>query len=167
MRGINLSENILVCSNLVSSGRNLESWIDHFQGKGITVAKHFTEILRSITFQATNGATYETALLKGAMFNNDLRFYDTIKKESVNHNLLTAGVEEFFLTVNEFSKDRLIQNGMNAIILINRFVVNDEALVLCYNGDELYYWPVPSTVDQFFRWSDQGRSFLFLKSFNS
>ena len=163
---IKVLEEMSICSNLISEGKSLEDWIDYFQNKKIIIAEYVKEILKSNSFQPTNRAVYQTALIKGVLFKNGVRFYETIKSESEVRNLLTANIEAFFLTIDKFSREKLIETGLHSIVLVNKLELKGEFFVLDYDGTYLSCWPIPSTTLRFFGWNENN-SFLFLNSFIS
>lgn len=109
---------------ITSDGTDGEAWIDRLEKIGCCVGDHAKNVLCSKDFKPTNGVTYEVAVLKGLLFNNDSRITKNIREKASEMKLTTPTAEVSCLIRDNFTNEEFKAMDLKYIVAMHE-PIND------------------------------------------
>jgi len=97
---------------VTSDGTTGPEWIDRLIKKGRRVGAYAESVLRSVDFKPTTGVTYEIAILKGMLFNDNDRVTKNIRAEAETRKLTVPNTEVACLIRENFSDEEIEAMGL-------------------------------------------------------
>jgi len=104
---------------VTSNGMTGPQWIEHLEGKGFRVSDYAKQPLRSKDFRPTTGMTYEIAILKGLLFEENDRVTSKIRAKAESLNLTKPNAEVVCLIRENFSDEEIKAMGLTRIIVMH------------------------------------------------
>ncbi|MEX1120240.1 MAG: hypothetical protein WEB94_00595 [Candidatus Paceibacterota bacterium] len=80
-------EDDVIYFSVTSDGTTGEDWIKRLKGNGFRVGDYAKQVLRSPDFKPTSGVTTEVAVLKGMLFEDNVRITKKIRAEADKRKL--------------------------------------------------------------------------------
>ena len=151
--------------SVTSDGTTGEEWIKRLEGKGFRIGDYAKSMLRSKDFKPTKGVTYEIAVLKGMLFEDNERITSKIRAEADKRKLTKPNAEVACLIREMFSDKELEAMGLWWIVAMHEPIKDsdgDPYLLLADRNDDgrwlhaFYDYPVG-------RWG-RGDGFAFVFS---
>jgi hypothetical protein len=102
-----------------TDGTTGSQWIDRLEKQGVKGSKWAKDILSSSDFVPTSGATYEIAVLKGILWNDNQRVTKNIRAEADSRNLAKPNAEVACLIREMFSDKELEVMGLWWIVAMH------------------------------------------------
>ncbi len=112
-------EDGVIYFTVTSNGKTGEEWIIHLESLGFRISDYAKQLLRSGEFKLTNGLTYEIAVLKGSLFDDNERITKKIRVEASRRKLTTPIAEIACLIRENFSDEELEAMGLYWIVTMH------------------------------------------------
>ena len=112
-------ENGVIYFEVTSDGTTGLEWIKRFEKKGDRVSGYAKSVLRSPDFKPTKGVTYEIAVLKGMLFEDNNRITKNIRTEAESRKLTTPNAEVACLIRENFSDKEIEAMGLVWVVVMH------------------------------------------------
>ena len=125
--------------SVTSDGKTGEEWIKHLEDKGFRIGDYAKSMLRSKDFKPTKGVTYEIAVLKGTLFEDNDRITSKIRAEADKRKLTKPNAEVACLIREMFSDKELEAMGLWWIVAMHEPIKDsdgDPRLLLADRSDD-------------------------------
>ena len=104
---------------VTSDGTTGPNWITRLEKKGFRLSKYSKDLLYSPDFQSTTGVTYDIAILKGMLFEDNKRITKNIRAEAERRNLTKPNAEVACLIRENFSDEEIEAMGLIWIVTMH------------------------------------------------
>ncbi len=150
---------------VTSDGTTGPEWIERLEKRGDQVSKYAKDVLRSSDFAPTSGVTYEVAVLKGMLFQDNDRVTKKIRAEADKRGLTKPNAEVACLIREKFTDKEIEAMGLWWIVAMHDPIEDSD------RGPHLlgaFRFDVGRWLDAYFvrpggRW-DRGFGFAFVAS---
>ena len=105
--------------SVTSDGTTGEKWIERLESKGFRLSDHAKSVLRTSDFQPTEASTYEIAVLKGMLFEDNNRITKNIRTDADKQKLTKPNAEVTCLIREKFSDEELEAMGLWWIVAMH------------------------------------------------
>ena len=105
--------------SVTSDGTTGEAWIKRLEDKGFRIGDYAKSLLRSPNFKPTKGVTYEIAILKGMIFEDNGRITKKIRSEADKRKLTKPNAEVACLIRENFSDEEIEAMGLWWIVIMH------------------------------------------------
>ena len=105
--------------SVTSDGTTGPQWIERLEEKGFRLSKWAKDVLNSADFVPTNGMTYEIAVLKGMLWNDNKRITKNIRAEADKRKLTKPNAEVACLIREMFSDEEIEAMGLVWIVAMH------------------------------------------------
>jgi len=112
-------ENGVIHFSVTSDGTTGRKWIKRLLKKDFRISERTKSILRSSDFKPTNGVTYNIAVLKGELFNDNERITKNIRAEADKRNFTKPNAEVAYLIREKFTDEDLEAMGLYWIVAMH------------------------------------------------
>ncbi len=117
-------EDGVIYFTVTSNGLTGKEWIKRLEKNGYRLSDYAKQLLRSSKFVPTNGVTYEVAVLKGVLFNDNERITKNIRADANRRGLETPNAELACLIREAFTDEELEAMGLWWIVCMHE-PIND------------------------------------------
>ena len=148
--------------SVTSTGMTGPQWIEHLEKLGFRLSDYAKSVLRSPDFKPTNGVTYEVAILKGMLFEDDNRVTEKIRAEATGRKFEKPNAELACLIRENFSDEDIEAMGLWWIIVMHEPIKDSGGLrLLGASRFDFGRWLNACCVNPGFRWiRDNGFAFV-------
>ncbi len=105
-------ENGIIYFSVTSDGATGEEWITRLESKGFRVSGYAKIILRSKDFKPTSGITTEITVIKGVLFEDNIRITKRVRAYVKKHQLFDPNAELACLIREKFSDKEIEAMGL-------------------------------------------------------
>ena len=156
-------EDGVIFFTLTSDGTTGPQWEKRLKKKDVPLSKWARDVLNSPDFVATNGVTYEIAVLKGTLFSDDNRTTGKIHAEADRRNLKKPNAEVACLILDAFTKEEMKAMDLWWIVVMHEPIKGSDGdpclLYVRRDGDSCSLFTFYGTPD--FSWfRDDGFAFV-------
>lgn len=109
----------IIYFSVTSDGTGGKGWIKRLKDKGFRIGDYAKSLLCSSDFKPTSNVTYEIAVLKGVLFEDDDRITKKIRAEADKRKLAKPNAEVACLIREKFSDKELEAMGFWWIIVMH------------------------------------------------
>jgi hypothetical protein len=117
-------EDGVIYFSVTSDGTTGKDWIKRLEGNGFRVGDYAKQVLRSPSFVPTNGVTTEVAVLKGMLFEDNVRVTKKIRAEADKRKLTKPNAELACLIRENFTDKEIEAMGLWYIVAMHE-PIND------------------------------------------
>ena len=121
-------ENGVIYFSVTSNGTTGEQWINRLENNGFLVEDGAKSALRSINFKLTSGITYEVAVLKGEIFEDNARSTSRVLEKADKHKLTRPNAEIGCLIREKFSDKELEAMGLRWIVAMHAPIMDSRGV---------------------------------------
>jgi hypothetical protein len=151
--------------SVTSDGTTGKEWITRLQSKGFRVSDYAKSVLGSASFKPTNGITYEIAVLKDMLWNDNDRITKKIRTYATERQLSAPNAEVACLIREKFSDKDIEAMGLHWIVVMHEPIKDYDGDPLLLNADrnDDGSWLDASYGSPGSKWS-RGSGFAFVMS---
>lgn len=155
----------VISFSVTSDNTTGEAWIKRLEGKGFRVSDYAKSLLCSPDFKPTRGVTYEVAVLKGMLFEDNDRITKKIRVEADKRKLTKPNAEVACLIREKFTDKELEAMGLWWIVVMHEPIKDSDGdpNLLDVNRDDDGRWLGAFYDEPDDRWDRDG-GFAFVAS---